>query len=77
MPILACAISNGCTYLEDQKFVILFNNIFSHDAKVMSESRVEAMYGDGQETIVELIIVSEERFQNSSEQLAVVCPRRA
>jgi hypothetical protein len=33
---------NGCTHLEHQKFVILFNNIFSHDAKVMSESRVEA-----------------------------------
>jgi hypothetical protein len=29
------------------EFVILFNNIFSHDAKVMSESRVEAMCSGG------------------------------
>jgi hypothetical protein len=41
-----CHIQCGI-YLEDQKFVILFNNIFSHDAEVMSESRVEAMCGDG------------------------------
>jgi hypothetical protein len=44
-----------------------------HPTKDIAVPHIKSRAGNN----VELIMVSEEHFQNSSEQLAVVCPRRA